>query len=428
MPYTRRAAIGLLAASTAAAAAGACGNRLPSTGGPGGPGGRSGGGDSSNDTFTVGLLNPTTGPFAQLGTDVNAAFEWYLSTKGGVLGGYKVKVVKEDETAAVDSGTTKARQLVEQAKVDMIVGLVNSAIAVGVAGYLKERGTPLLITVAGADALTQRAATPHVFRVAYTSSSDSMPLADYALKKLGYRTIAMIGLDYGFGWESCGGFAKVFTDGGGRISQELYTPLGTQDWGSVVQKINKAAEAVFITAPGADAQRFFQAYKDFGLTMPVLAHGSTTDEQLLQAMGPNAAGAFTSLHYSRVIDSQMNTTFRKDWEAKFNRDVNQYADNGWAAGQIVEAALANLSGKVKPEALVESIKGVTVNAPRGKISFDDRNQAKYPMYIRKVEQVDGKWANRVIETIPEINQFWTYGSEAFLAGEALDKSKGTWAR
>ena len=83
MAKTRsRARVAAVAASALLVLA-ACGGKDPAA--KGGPQNNDAKATGSKGTVTVGLLNPATGPFAALGTDVNAGFEAYLKSKGGVL-------------------------------------------------------------------------------------------------------------------------------------------------------------------------------------------------------------------------------------------------------------------------------------------------------------------------------------------------------
>ncbi|MDP4502303.1 ABC transporter substrate-binding protein [Nonomuraea turcica] len=415
----------VLAVVAALLAVAACGSRSPSIeGAPTSATAATGG----KGTLTVGLLNPLTGPFAALGTDVNAGFELYLKSKGGVLSGYGIKVVKEDEGTDPAQGTTKARQLVEQSKAQMVVGLVNSAIAYAVAPYLEQADVPLLITVAGADGLTRKKGG-NTFRVSYTSSQDVMPLGEHTCKTLGHKKAAILGLDYSFGWEAAGGFARAYEDAGCAVVQEIYAPLATQDWGPYVNQIKKdEADVVYVVAPGSDGIRLLKAYRDFGVQLPMVAHGSTVDETTLPTEAGTAEGVISSLHYTPQIKSPANDALVAAFTQERKKSANQYADDGWTAGMVLEQALAQIDGAPTPESLRAALTKVKVESPRGPVSFDAYGQAVYNVYIRKVEQRDGAWANTIVSTIPEVGQFFTYGEEKYLAFPGYDKLKGTWAK
>lgn len=425
----RPATLSVVALAAAALTLTACGSETPSAGGVQAPAGTGSSSPAKGDKgmLTVGLLNPVTGPFAALGEDVNAAFELYLKQNGGSLGGYGIKVVKEDTANDPGVATQKARQLVEQGGAGIVVGLVNSGVAYAVAPYLKQADVPLLITVAGADGLT-RTKDGNVFRVSYTGSQDTMPAGDYVCNKLGYKTASIVGLDYSFGWEAAGGFARTYEDAGCKVVQELYAPLATQDWAPYVTQIDREADVVFAVAPGSDAVRFFKTVKGFGLKTPIFAHGSTTDETLLPTIGATAEGVMTSLHYSPLIDNPVNKEFVQAWTDATDRSANQYAEDGWAAAQALEAALEGIKGEATAKAIRAALPNVAIKAPRGPMSFDDYGQAVYDVYFRKVTQQDGQWVNKVVDSRSNVNQFYNYTPEKYLAFPGYDKLKGTWAK
>jgi branched-chain amino acid transport system substrate-binding protein len=386
------------------------------------------GGEAGGDagTVTVGLINPLTGPFAALGEDVNAGFELYVDENGGQLAGYDVEILNEDTANDTAVAIEGVERLFNEGA-DVMAGFVNSGVTYGASEVVRESGVPLIITTAGADDLTQRNAAENIFRVSYTSSQDSMPLGDYACNELDHETVAIIGLDYAFGWEAASGFAKAYEDAGCEVVQELYAPLATQDWAPFVQQLDTSADAVWAVIAGSDAIRFTRAYSDFGLDMPLLGHGSTTDEQILGEQAEYAEGAVTSLHYSGALQTEENQAFRELFESTTGKSVSQYAEHGWAAAMVVEAAL-EIAQSTDPQALVEALQQVEVVAPRGPLRFDEYGQAVYNVYIREVARNDeGQWVNQVIEQYEDVSQFWTYDPQEFMSGEPLAELRGTWA-
>lgn len=377
-------------------------------------------------SVTIGLLNPTTGPFAALGEDVNDGFQLFVDERGGEIAGYEVEVVIEDEANDTSIATENAERMVELNDVDAIIGFVNSGVAYGASTYIQEVGVPLIISVAGADDLTQRDAVDNIFRVSYTGSSDAMPGGAYACEELGYETISAIGLDYAFGWEGIGGFARAYTDAGCEVVQEDYVPLDTSDWGPFVQELDTSADAVWIHAAGPDAIRFAQAYRDFGIDLPLIGHGSAFDEEILEQQGDAAEGVISTLHYSREVDTPENEAFVELFEGTYDRVVSRYAEAGWSSGLVLEQALEGLD-EVDYESLTEAIAQVSVDTPRGPLAFDEYGQTVYNIYVRQVEEIDGEYRNTVIDTLEDVSQFWTYDPEEYLQEPPYEELVGTWA-
>lgn len=374
----------------------------------------------------VGLVNPLTGPFAALGEDVNDGFTAYVDAHDGMLSGHPIEVRAEDTANDVATAQEAVVKLADEGAT-MLAGFVNSGVTYGVSSTVVETGLPLMITTAGADNLTQRDAEDTIFRLSYTSSQDAMPMGDHACNELGHETAAIVGLDYAFGWEAASGFAKAYEDAGCDVVQELYAPLGTTDWAPFVQQVDTDADTVWTVIPGADGIRFMQAYRDFGVQLPVIGHGSTTDEQILADQAATAEGAITTLHYSAQVDTAANDELIDTFEAATGRSVSQYAEHGWATAQVLEAALETIGdAEVTPEALTAAIGDVSIDAPRGPLSFDEFGQAVYTVYVREVRRVDDEWVNAVVDEYPDTSQFFTYDPEEFMAGTPLADLKGTW--
>ena len=74
----------------------------------------------------IGFLAPRTGIFTQLGTDMVNGFQMYLDEHNGMLGGAKVTFIVEDDQGKADVDVAKAKKLILQDKVDMLVGAVEA--------------------------------------------------------------------------------------------------------------------------------------------------------------------------------------------------------------------------------------------------------------------------------------------------------------
>src|SRR5882672_12941522 len=104
----------------------------------------------------IGFLAPRTGIFAQLGTDMVNGFQMYLDEHGGMLGGAKVAFIVEDDQGKPDVDVAKAKKLILQDKVDMLVGAVLATSAYALAPVATAEKTLYIGTVSTADDLAQR--------------------------------------------------------------------------------------------------------------------------------------------------------------------------------------------------------------------------------------------------------------------------------
>jgi branched-chain amino acid transport system substrate-binding protein len=375
------------------------------------------------------LLDPATGPVAAEGGDVDAGFRYYLAIHGDKLGGFGVELRTGDEGASTDQALSVAHQLVEQDAVDAIVGVVNSSDALALAPYIDAQKKILVITGAGADGLTQTPPSKTIFRVAHTSSQDVMPLGDYVCHRMRLRTAAIVATDYSYGVEAAGGFARAYTDARCRIVQEQYAPPGNSDWASTVAKIDKRAQVVFAAVGGMDSVAFLAAYRSAGPKTELAGDGNLTDEQWLPLERERALGVTTGSHYAATLKNPANHAFRLGYESLTGHGVGQYTENGYVAAQMLSAALDKLpAGPIKTDALIAALRGVAVEAPRGPVYFDKYQQVVNNVYIRRVRQVGGRFRNEVLDTYPDVPQFWQYDAERYLALPSYAKLKGAWAR
>src|SRR3990170_1351572 len=170
---------------------------------------------SPTTPIKIGYLTPLVGVFAGLGADLRDGFLLYFEEKGNTVSGRKVEIITEDTEGKPDVGLTKAKKLVERDGVKLLAGIISSGVAPPVAAYATEQKVPLIITNAGADALTKQATTPYVFRSSFSNSQNTHVVGEWAYKK-GYRRAVIMGADYGAGWDHAGGFAHTFTQAGGR--------------------------------------------------------------------------------------------------------------------------------------------------------------------------------------------------------------------
>src|SRR3954471_24169023 len=229
----------------------------------------------------IGLLAPLTGVVASGGKEMVEGVQFYLDQVKSEMGGRKVELTIEDDASNPDTALQKARRLVEQANVHFLCGDLLANTGLAVANYVKGNGVPYFIPIIAADDLTQRARIPNVIRIAgYSASQTTHPLGDWAWKQ-GFKKIATIGQDYTFGHEQCAGLARVFSENGGKVVQQLWHPLNTADFSPYLGQLASAGvDAVFSMQTGADGTRFIQQWATFGLKgrIPLMGSMNCTDQ------------------------------------------------------------------------------------------------------------------------------------------------------
>jgi branched-chain amino acid transport system substrate-binding protein len=366
----------------------------------------------------IGFLAPLSGAIAQAGKDMYSGCELFWEESGGQLAGRKLEVVLEDNEGVPATALTKARKLVESDRVHMLAGVILSNVAYALVPYIDAQGIPTIYPINSADDLTQRKRPKWVIRTGFSAGGNMHPFGEYAAKVLGYKKVAMISLDYAFGWEIAGGFHKSFEDNGGQVIQKLWVPLNVQDYAPYLAQIKKDADAVFVLALGRWTLLFAKQWATSGLLgkVPLIAGGTYTDEHVLPELGDESIGVISAHHYSAALDTPANRRFRAAFEKKYHRIPSFYSENCYTGARVVAEAARAIGGRVEDRAaFMGALRTVEIaDAPRGPVKMDSYGNPTQNIYIRKVERVGGKLQNTVIHTYPAVSQFWTYTPEEFL--------------
>ena len=367
--------------------------------------------------FKIGLLTVKTGPLAQGGIQMEQGIAAFLKEKGNTLAGRKVELLVADTGGNPAGAKTKAQEVIERDKVNVILGPLAAFELLAITDYVRDNATPL-ISLAAAEDVTQRKANPFVIRPSATSAQCCHVMGDYAAKELKYKRAATISEDFAFGYEQMAGFQRVFEDGGGKVVKKLWPPLVTPDYTPFIAQI-KDVDCVFNGFAGSNPVKFMRAYADLGLKgkIPLLAGWTAMDDALLKSLGDEAVGVLSAAFYSASGPSQSNKRFLAAMQKDYGVLPGGYSAGMYVAGQCVEAAIQAIGAKADDrKALAEALHKVSLaDTPRGAIKFDQYGNVVGEVFIRRCERKDGQLINTVIKSYPNVSQFWTYNEKEFLA-------------
>ncbi|MPZ53165.1 MAG: ABC transporter substrate-binding protein [Acidimicrobiia bacterium] len=376
------------------------------------------GGDGA--TIRIGVLAPVTGTVALSGQDMLDGFNLYWEQQDQMSGDIQIEIIHEDSAGDPSTGLNKAQLLVGNENVDMIVGPLLANVGLAVAEEMSREGVPLFLPIVSADDLTQRQRLDGVIRIGgWTSSQTTHPMGQWAYDQ-GYERVVTLCTDYAFGHENCGGFSNTFTDAGGEIVEQLWNPLGTQDFSTYVTQIRDAdADAAFVLSVGADSTRVVQAWSDFGLKgeIPMLGGETTLDQSLLRNMGPEAEGLISTGHYAEGRDSAETQQFVDAYDEAYGQLPSYYSVGMYTGARWIDQAIQAVGGDISDqEAFLTAIREVQFDdTPLGPVSLDDYDNPIQNVYIREVQtREDGRLWNVPIETFENVSQFWEYDPEEFL--------------
>jgi branched-chain amino acid transport system substrate-binding protein len=376
----------------------------------------------AGEELRIGFVAPTTGIFAQVGKDMVDGFQLYLDEVKNDFGGATVTFIVEDEQGKPDTAVTKAKKLILQDKVHMVVGGLLASSGYALAPVSTAEKTVYIPSIPAADDLTQRdlAKYPYMVRTGWTSSQPSHPFGQWACEQ-GYKKIVAVGADYAFGYEVIGGFQKAFENCGGQIIQKIWPPLGTKDFGPYIPTIKADADAIFTLMVGPMSLQFPKQLAAAGNKKPVIGGGTSYDEFVLPSMGDEVIGHVSALQYSAALQTPKNEAFVKKYRAKYGKVPSYYSESNYTTAQMIHQVIAANKGKFPgAEDFVKQLASIKVDAVRGPVTIDEMRNPVQNIYIKKVEKKkmlgydkDELW-NVVIKTYPNVSQFGQFKKEEFL--------------
>jgi branched-chain amino acid transport system substrate-binding protein len=365
----------------------------------------------------IGFIAPVTGNWAQLGSDMIEAFKLYLSEINYTVAGRKVELITEDEGANPSTAVTKVRKLIVNDKVHLLAGVYVTNSAYAVLPIVVEEKIPLVVTIASADDLTQRKGSKYVTRIAWATSSEFGYLCgDYAYRKLGWRKAAVLGFDYAWGYEVGGGFQRTFEELGGQITQKIWAPVNTTDFGPYVTSIKRDVDGVCSVITGGASIRFINSFRVSDHKGGLIGPGHIVDETFLPALGDSALGIYSITSYSAALETPENVQFKEKLQKTLKKEANGTLAINYTAADAIVQAIKAINGDVEDrDKFVEALRRVQMSkSVCGPLKIDKYGMVVLDMLVRRVDKVKNQYQNTVIDKYVGPTQFWKFNPETIL--------------
>jgi branched-chain amino acid transport system substrate-binding protein len=372
------------------------------------------------EPLRLGFLTVRTGALAAGGRQMEEGIQLFLKERNNTIAGRKVELFIADTGGNPAGAKTKTQDLVEHNKVHVIIGPLATFEALAIDDYIKEAKVPLITpTSAAQNDLAQQKKNDFVLHAVGTAAQPMHALGEYAAKKLGYKRVATIADDFTYGHEGEAGFQHTYEDNGGKVVQKLWSPLNAVEYGNYVGQIKPNVDAVYAGFAGINGLRFLKQFNEYGLKAKIAVLGNPTcvDEGVLKNMGDEALGVVTASWYAATIDTPENKRFVQAVLDEYKVVPGFYTAGTYTAGLFLEDALKAINGKFEDSAaFVRALHNVRLaRGPMGPIRVDEYGKPILNIYIRKVERKDGALVNSIVETIPDVGQFWKYDPKAFMS-------------
>ncbi|MGE0217957.1 urea ABC transporter substrate-binding protein [Mycolicibacterium sp.] len=353
--------------------------------------------DTSGDTIKVGALNSLSGTMAISEVTVRNAIDLaveQINADGGVMG-KQIQLVGEDGASEPTVFAEKAEKLISSDCVAAVFGGWTSSSRKAMLPVFESNNSLLYYPVQ----YEGLEASPNIFYTGATTNQQIVPALDY-LKEKGVKSLYLVGSDYVFP-QTANRIIKAYAEANGiEIKGEDYTPLGSTDFSTIVNKVRTAdADAVFNTLNGDSNVAFFREYKNVGLTpqdMPVVSV-SIAEEEVGGIGVQNITGQLTAWNYYQTIDTPVNTEFVTAYKEKFGAD--KPTSDPMEAAYVSVYLWKNTVEKAQSfdvKAIQDNAGGVTFDAPEGLVTIDGENH-----HITKTARIGEIRADGLIYTVWE---------------------------
>ncbi|MFM1991691.1 MAG: hypothetical protein RJA99_4648 [Pseudomonadota bacterium] len=381
------------------------------------------GGAWAQEVIRIGVLATLDGPFAAGGQDGMRGADLALLQRKGMAGGKKVEFVKGSSNANPDVAVNATRKLVEQDKVQIMVGPLSGSEGIAVKNYSKSQpGVTFVNGGSGAQATTLQDPSPNFFRFNTEGAQWMVGLGEYAFKDKGYKRMALISEDYSFPYSQVQGFMAGFCKAGGKMVEKIWVPLGTKDYAAAIAKLPRDIDAIFAVLGGSDAVNFLTQYEQAGGNKPIIGGTITVDQTVLGFRGrrPDAiVGTPTAGPMADALDTPEWKQFVADYKTNFKDGLPSpslfaflYYINTKAVLDALDAVKGDLSNNQAK--LRETLSTMTLKTPVGDVKLDGNRQAVGPNFITEVAKApDGKFFNKVVRKVEAVDQTLGLGKAEF---------------
>ena len=376
----------------------------------------------------IGLLATLEGPFAAGGADGMRGAEMAVKQRGGMVAGRKIEIIKGSSDAKPDVAVNATRKLVEQDKVDIMVGPLSGGDGIAVKDYAKTQPNITFINgSSGAQAATLTNPAPNFFRFNTEGAQWMMGLGKAAMDK-GYKSVMVIAEDYSFPYSQVQGFMSEYCRLGGKVPVKSWVPLGGKDYSSVIAKIPNEVDALLVILGGSDAVNFLTQYENAGGNKPMMGGSITVSQDVLNYKGKRRESLVGTMSAGPIADSFDGAewqAFVADYKKSYPVSAGgfpspslfayTYYQNMKAALDGLDAVKGDLSGGQAKYR--EALSKMVLKTPTGDVRLDGNRQAIGTTFVTEVvRDKEGNLTTKVARKVDNVDQLLGMKADEFKIG------------
>ncbi|CAA0129239.1 Leu/Ile/Val-binding protein [Mycolicibacterium vanbaalenii] len=356
-------------------------------------------GDS--DTIRIGASLPLTGEFSQGGLDTQRGYETWveMTNEAGGLLGKQVEIVVKDDATQQETAVSNYNNLISQDGVDLLLGSQSSLLNIPASAIAEKNNMLFVCPSCGSPDMFNRGFQYTFFSQQAIATDQAKVFAEWIANlpaEQRPKTAAYPALDDPFAGPVAEGAEEILSAAGIQtVYKDLY-PATTKNFDSVVNAMRDAgAEIVVQGSHFEDGVNMIRSMNRANYQPSILYQSSspTYGAQYLAAVGPqNAEGVFFASSYSPLADTVENPEFVQRFEEKFGQSPPEDAADGFAAGQVLAAAVAAVGSIDDQEALADWLRANSVDTLLGRLSWNEDGSPKGDFLV-------GQWQDGVSQVV-----------------------------
>ncbi len=369
------------------------------------------------DSVKIGFMATLEGTYTVLGEDGLRGFEVALKERGNKAGGKDIEVIIGATDASPESALRAVKKLVEQDKVDFVIGPLSGSEGIALRDYAKTQPQTTIINgISGAQETTFVDPAENFFRFNMDGAQWGAGLGEYVFNEKGWKTVASVAEDYSFGYTNFLGFALGYCRAGGKITERLWVPLGTKDFASIIAALPDDVDALYLGLGGGDAVNFLNQYKQAGGGDVHLIGGSImVDGTVLSSKGDAKRlliGTPSSGPQADTWDDPKWQSFVKAYQDAFPPEKRfptpaLMATGYYNAANAAFGCLDKINGDLSDghAAFRACLAATELDAPNGMIKLDANRQAIGSNFVSEVvETANGDLVSNFVKKVDNVNQ------------------------
>ena len=379
----------------------------------------------AQDKIKIGVLATLEGVLTTLGEDSLRGLEIAMRQANRKAGGRDIEIITFATNASPDSAIRGARKLVEQDRVDILLGPVSGSEGIAIRDYSKTQPQTTFVNgTSGALETTYVTPSENFFRYNTNGAQWMVGVGDYIYNTKNYRKIATVAEDYSFPYTQLFGLVLEYCQLGGQITERLWVPLGTKDFASIIAKLPDDVDAIYLGLGGGDAINFLNQYAQAGGKAKLIGGSIMVDQTVLSSKGAGKRyliGTPTGGPQADAWDNPKWQAWVKAYQEGFPADKrfavpSLSGTNYYNAANAIFTALNKVNGDLSDghKKLRETLASLELDAPNGKIKLDNKRQAIAANFVTEVvEAPNGDLINKMVKFVPETSQLLGFSEANF---------------